>query len=301
MDDLRSLWALVVLLLLPYRTSASVATNWTNPNARLPSFSSTFLVGERIYLSWLALNDSSNDLWLTRYATITDDFALRIASDLYIGTDGSFAWTIALSNEEVLQDTRFEFQFVPAGANYDPQATTDLASPAFNLMLVNQNTLPNGTAGAMTGEISPTATSTSFSSATAAQTSSSSLSSSTHSSSGNNATISSAAAGGITAGVLAVVGLAGFAGGYWVFKKRQARHNKTIRTAGDTGSDITMTGPYEILGDRRQPIELNDKEARVHELNVSQETMVTESDSSPVFEVNGGGMKRRDGLHEMPG
>ncbi|KAK5085013.1 hypothetical protein LTR70_007707 [Exophiala xenobiotica] len=127
-----------------------VAFNWTNPNARLPSFSSTYLIGERILLSWLALNQSRNDLWLTRYNVSTDDFALRIASDLDISNAGSFAWVIAVSDNEVLADTRFEFQFVPAGSYYNATAPTELASPAFNVMLVNQATSPNGSVAATT-------------------------------------------------------------------------------------------------------------------------------------------------------
>lgn len=61
-------------------TAASSAANWTKPNGKLPSFTDSYTVGERIILSWQPLNQSFNDLWLTRYDTATDDFALRLNS-----------------------------------------------------------------------------------------------------------------------------------------------------------------------------------------------------------------------------
>lgn len=80
-----------------------------------------------------------------------------------------------------------------------------------------------------------------------------------------------------------------------VFKKRQARHKPK---AADN-LDVTMTGPYEILGDRRHPTEVLGKEAEVHEMNASKETIVAEAGGSQVHEV--GNTMKRPGLHEMPG
>jgi len=260
---------------------ARIASNWTNPNAQLPSFTSTYLVGERIMLSWLALNQSQNDLWLTRFDVSTDDFALRIASDLDISNTGSFAWTIAVSDDEVLTDTRFEFQFVAAGSNYNATAPTELASPGFNLMLVNQVTQPNGTA-ASTRTDAP-----SISSAGPPSTS--------NQPSADESRLSHAVIAGIAIGVIAAVGLGGFAVGYLVFKKRQARHNQTI----GGNSDVTVTGPYEVLGDDTHPMEVIKKEAAIHEMNSSQDTIVAESGGTPVHEVSN--TIKRIGLHEMPG
>lgn len=267
---------------------ASIARNWTNPNARLPSFTSTYLVGERILLSWLALNQSQNDLWLTRFDVSTDDFALRIASHLDVSNAGSFAWTIAVSDDEVLTDTRFEFQFVSAGSSYDATAPTELASPGFNLMLVNQATLPNGTvANTTTG--TPSNSSSSVSPG---------VSSSPALNPGRDTSktgLNDAAIAGIAVGVLAAVGLCGFAVGYLAFKRRQARHNH--KTAGD--SHVTMTGPYEILGDRMHPTEAAGKVTEVHEMNTPPETTVAEAGSSTVHEINN--TVKRPGLHEMAG
>lgn len=286
---------LIVVALHASTAFGSIASNsnWTNPNARLPSFSSTYLIGERILLSWLALNQSRNDLWLTRYNVSTDDFALRIASDLDISNAGSFAWVIAVSDNEVLVDTRFEFQFVPARSNYNATAPTELASPGFNIMLVNQATSPNGSVAATTAAVS--GTSAPPSSLPPSVSLNGSRPSASDPSPTNEPRLDGAAIGGIAIGVLAAVGLGGFAIGYFVFKRRQARHNKKPTSE----SAISTDGPYEILGDRRQPVEVVGKEAEVHELNVSEETLVAEADSAPVHEVCN--TFKRPGLYEMPG
>lgn len=286
---------LIFVLVVVYASAAygAIASNWTNPDAQLPAFSSTYLVGERILLSWLALNQSRNDLWLTRYKPSTDSFALRIASGLDISYAGSFAWIIAVENEQVLSDTRFEFQFVPAGANYNASAPTELASPGFNLMLVNQGTLPNGTVAATTAiasetDASPTSLPTSASLSSRPPVASSPPPD-------DDPGLDDAAIAGIAIGVFIAVGLAGFATGYFVFKRWQVRHTKEAYA----NSEATSNGPYEILGDRRHPVEALGKEAEVHELNVSETTLVAEAASTPVHEVCN--TLKKPGLHEMPG
>jgi len=277
---------------------ASVATNWTNPSAYLPSFSSTFLVGERILLSWLALNDSTDDLWLTRYDNNVDTFSLRIASEVDVSVDGSFAWTIALSSLEVLKDTRFDFQFVPTGSTYDAAAEPQLESPAFNIMLVNQSTPPNGTVAATSSSAPATATSSSAPDATSVPAKNSTISSVPPPPTNNHSHFSTGAIAATAIGVLALIAFAGFGAGFWTFRKRRARHNTNI-TLGSSDSAPTTTGPYEILGDRKQPVEINSKELREYEMKYPKETDVHESLSSPIHEV--GNTLKRPGLHEMPG
>lgn len=278
---------LVVLFLLLPAIRATTATNWTNPNARLPSFSSTYLVGERIYLSWQPLNQSTNDLWLIRYDP-SENFTLRIASALDLSQSGSFPWTIAVAEQEVVSDTRFMLAFVPTGTNYDATSDSTLDSPAFNLMLVNQNTAPNGT-------VAPSAAQSSTVSRTTTPTSAASSTSSSSSPPGAGSHLSSVETASIAVGVLAAVGLACFFGGYLVFKRRQSRHKQKL--SADAGVD--MTGPYSALGSDRAPAEMNAKEASVHEMTSSKDSLAHESDSTPVHEV--GNTIKRPGVHEMPG
>lgn len=285
-------FGLFVILSLLSPILATTATNWTNPNARLPSFSSTYLVGEKIYLSWQPLNQSSNDLWLTRY-DVSNNYTLRIATSLDIAQAGSFPWTIAVPEEEVEKDTRFAFVFVPAGSGYDAAAHSDLESPAFNLMMVNQATPPNGTVSATTTSVASSTAQSSSNSTTSSTTSSES--SSTSSASDHDYHLSNGTIAGIAVAVLAAVGLAGFAAGFLFYKKRKSRHTQT--TPAD--SDVPMKGPYEVLGSSKSPTELNSKEVQVHELISSQETLAHESDGIPVSEV--GNTVKRPGLHEMPG
>lgn len=283
-------FGVLVLLFLVSTVHATAASNWTNPNARLPSFSSTYLVGERIYLSWQPLNQSVDDLWLIRYDT-SDNFTLRIASALDLSQPGSFPWTIAVSEQEVELDTRFTFAFVPTGTNYDAANDSTLDSPAFNLMMVNQNTPPNGTPSASAAQSS--STSEPSTDATSAASSSASSNSSTSSDGGSH--MSTVETASIAAGVLAAVGLACFFGGYLIFKRRQSRHKQKL----NADTDVAMTGPYAALGTDHAPAEMNAKEASVHEMIASKETLAHESDSSPVHEV--GNTVKRPGLHEMPG
>ena len=271
-----------------------ITSDWTNPDARLPSFSNTYLVGEMILLAWQPLNKSMSDLWLMRYNTSVDTFALRIASTLDISAAGSFPWTIALAEEDVFEDTRFELSFVPEGANYDAKALSNIVSPGFNLMMVNQATPPNGTAVSNTSV--PLSIATSGTSTEASTTATAIVASPLNSSSNDNSGVSTATIGGIAVGVIVAVGLAGFAIGYFVFKKRQSRHNQK-ETIGNP--EVTLAGPYEILGDRRHPVEVNGKERQVHEINCSQDTIVSKSDRALVHEV--GNTVKRPGLHEMPG
>lgn len=280
----------VLFLVLPIR--ATTASNWTNPSAHLPSFTSTYLVGERILLSWQPLNLSTNDLWLIRY-NISNDFTLRIASALDLSQAGSFPWTIAVSEEEVEMDTRFMFAFVPTGSSYDATQDSGLDSPAFNLMMVNQNTPADGTPSSS----SPNAPASPTTSSSGSQSSPSSTdtASSTSTSSNDRSHLSTGAIAGIAVGVLAAVGLACFFGGYLVFKKRLSRHTQKI----NADSDVPMTGPYEALGSRHAPAEMIAKETRVHEMTSSVETLAHESDGIPVHEVSN--TVKRPGLHEMPG
>lgn len=283
-------FGLLVLLFLVPTIRATTARNWTNPNALLPSFSSTYLVGERIYLSWKPLNQSVNDLWLIRYNT-ADNYTLRIASTLDLSQPGSFPWTIAVSQEEVEADTRFMFAFVPTGTGFDPATDTGLDSPAFNLMMVNQNTPPNGTASpsaAQTTSFSGVSTITATSSSSSAP-SNSSVASDSGSHSGTVKTAS------IAAGVLAAVGLVCLVAGYFIFKRRQLRHKQKLQA--DT--DAAMTGPYSALGSKHAPVEMNSKEVWPHEMAASKETLAHESDSSPIHEV--ANTVKRPGLHEMAG
>lgn len=289
--DLQPLqFSLLAFLSLVSPISAIVARNWTNPNANLPSFTSTYLVGERIYLSWQPLNQSTNDLWLVGYAA-SNDFTLRIASALDLSQPGSFPWTIAVGQEQVEADTRFMLAMVPTGSAYVATTDSGLNSPAFNLMMVNQNTPPNGTAS---GSATATGTTTGITSP-ATVTSSSASATSEPSHSRNPSHLSTMETIGIAVGVLAVVGLACFFGGYLLFKKRVSRHTKKLST--DLG--VPMTGPYEVLGSNHDPAEMNGKGAQVHEMVASREVLSHESDSTPVHEV--GNTVKRPGLHEMPG
>ena len=274
-------WVTLSFALHMSTVAASIASNWTNPNARLASFTSTYLVGERILLSWLPLNQSHNDLWLTHYDSSIDDFALRVASEIDISNSGSFAWTIAVDDDEVLVDTRFEFQFVTAGLSYNATASTELASPGFNLMLVNQATPPNGTA-------TPSDIPASASPSGGSQHTSNPIPN-------DDPGLSTAGIVGISVGLLAAVGLGGFAIGYLVFKRRQIRHNQELAAA----SGMTTAGPYEILSDRRHPAEAIGKEGEVHELKTSRDSVVLEAGGGVVHEV--GNTTKRPGLHEMPG
>lgn len=278
---------LLVFLSLFSSTSATIASNWTNPNARLPSFSSTYLVGERITLAWQPLNQSTNDLWLTRY-DISNNYTLRIAYDLDISQAGSFQWTIAVPQEEVEHDTRFAFAFVPAGSIYDAATDSNLDSPAFNLMMVNQATPPNGTVSpSSAGSTSPTAL-------PSASTSTTEPSATLVPSSDESSGLSSPKIIGIVVGVLAVLGFISLAG-LLVFKKKKSRHTQNL----SVDSDVTVTGPYEVLGSNRSPSELNSKEIQVHEMTCSQDTLAHESGGTPVHEI--ANTVKRPGLHEMPG
>lgn len=282
-------FGLLAILPLFSPTDATTASNWTNPDARLPSFSSTYLVGEKIYLSWQPLNQSTDDLWLIRYDT-SNKYSLRIATTLDISQANSFPWTIAVPEEEVQQDTRFLFAFVPTGSTYDAAADSGLDSPAFNLMMVNQATPPNGTVSASSTNLAtPTATATTNSSSV------SPVSPTSSPDSHHRHDLSSTKIAGIAVGVILAVGLACAVAAFWIYKKRKSRHVQNV----PANSDVLMTGPYEALGSSRSPSELNTKEIQVHELTSSQETLAHESDSTPVHEV--GNTVKRPGLHEMPG
>lgn len=270
---------------------ATIANNWTNPNARLPDFSSTYLVGERVYLSWQPLNNSLSDLWLRRYSTSTDEFALRIASSLDIGVAGSFAWTIAVSEEEVLIDTRFTFVFVIQGSSYGTDTASDFESPGFNLMIVNQATPPNGTVSS-TGAAASTVRPTTFSATPTISPAGASLTSPPPSS--GSSALDSSQIVGIAVGTLAFMGLAGFCAGYYVFKRRLTKHMQRLKTQ----LKEPMKGPYEVLGNNSPSVEVSGKETQVHEMNASQ-TLAHESDSAPIHEISN--TVKRPGVHEMPG
>lgn len=221
---------------------------------------------------------------------MVDNFTLRIASDLDLGVSGSYAWTVAVTDAVILADTRFVLDFTPTGSVYDAQAQMQLQSPAFDIMLVNQNTAPNGT-------IEPTITTTS-STSSSATTNAGKTTSSALSDSPSPKHFSIGAASGIAVAVLASVGLIGFVIGYLVFKKKQTRHNHKI-SPGGSNSDIILTGPYEVLGDRKQPAEMKAEEPQGHQLTVSKEVTLNELNNTIIHEAST--TVKRPGLHEMPG
>ena len=83
--------------------------------------------------------------------------------------------------------------------------------------------------------------------------------------------------------------------GYWVFRRRSARAKKDI--LGET----KMEGPYETLGSTRQPTELSNKEAAVHEMDSARSPSLYESLGTPLSELPVAAVSQRSGLHEMPG
>lgn len=218
---------------------------------------------------------------------------LTVTVDQNISVAGSYDWTIAVDSDEIAKDTRFIFQFLPAGEAYDPTAVPELPSPAFNLITVNQQAPPNGTIGAPS--LVP-ATSTSVGSLQASETASPTINNSPSNTALSGSTGSSPLSGAAKAAIAvaaSVIGVAAMVGTLYAvgaYRRRAKRH---------TPPEEKAEGPYEILGNSKQPIELNSKETIVHELNSSKETMVYESDSSTIYEI--ATTTKRPGLHELPG
>lgn len=207
---------------------------------------------------------------------------------LDISLPGSFDWTIGISDEEVLKDTRFALQFLPIDASYSASKKAEITSPGFNLLLVNQQSPPNGTVGATLP--SSTATTSSATSASA-----SAIQSYLPSDIAQNQNSNGLSAGGIAGVVIAVFAiiLSAILVGYILFK-RQQRKNVAIIT-----EDEKVNGPYEVLGDRQQAIEMSSKDTAVYELSHSRETLSSqEVGGSQIHEAYT--TIKRPGLHELP-
>lgn len=199
---------------------------------------------------------------------------------LDISQPSSLDWTIAVSDEEVLKDTRFMFQFLPKGAAYDPKSSVGIASPGFNLLLVNQQSQPNGTAGATTTSTSETSSKSTSTSLSATSSSAAQASNPTSKDNGRSRQgMSAGAKTGIAIGVVFLVTIAAALIFRWMVHRRKVQQDKAMQE--------NITGPYEILGDRTFPKELQ-----------SKETAVSESDGSPIYEIST--TTKRPDLHELP-
>jgi hypothetical protein len=250
---------------------------WNNPQSSQPDFSQTYYTNNNIVISWSALNNSIDDLWLSPYDA-SDTYSLRIATFVNLTDAGSLAWTVFVDETENALDNRFKFSFVPAEIDFQSAQLNKqtISSPGFLILRNNQGSsiatslLPTGTSTALI--VSSTADSFSASPTYTADAGNASQSSS---SSG----LGTSAKAGISIAVIAVtiifLGLV-----IWIARlRRRVRAVKNHRSAGIispspeskpemsetahelpspvVGSDRTVSSLQELVGDRRQPTELD--------------------------------------------
>lgn len=281
------------LLLLSSHAEAQSPV-WTNPPSSAPAFTSTFANGDFITLSWLGLNHSLSDLWLTS-ADANNPYSFRIAANINITAPGTLPWSITVNETEIAIDNRFELKFVPTRTDINRAETFDqIVSPGFVLLQSDAFVVTS------TASIAPQSVVQSSTNASVAATAEATISSQftpgvTDGSAVEPAATSSppspssepASSSGLSTGAKAGIGVA--VGGvfliilvlmFWVLRLRQRvkavsnQHSWGILPDSPTDTTATLSsmtltekhipGLHEVHGDRRQPSELGtkDKEPR---------------------------------------
>jgi hypothetical protein len=290
---------LLLALLFNMDATAAQASQWTIPDGSKPNFTDVYNNGNSVTWSWQGLNQSMSDLWLTRFDS-TNSYAVRIAANINITGPGTLPWTITVNETEIDIDDSFCLRFVLTGTDVFPLQADQFPSPAF-IILQRGEVAPASTVLINAASSSPVPSITSLvtpptgvpptstaagpsnvSSATvplAAATTSAAASSPSNHSSGLSAGAKAGIAIAVTAVFVIIIALS-----FWVmrlYRRIQAASNHHSwgiipETAGAPPSADSLSTPtvkkisglHEVLGDRRQPTEMDSKEENtvIHEM-----------------------------------
>lgn len=256
--------------------------HWPTNNGSLSSpIAGQFYEGNTLTISWAAINDRPQDLWL--YGIDDNGFHNRLASNLAVAQSGSFVWNIAVGAEAVQNNVRGSWAliFIPTGAEFQEQAIdTYHIGPRF--LLYQPGDAPP--ASSVTGSVPTTTASvlatSSVDTVDATGTGASATSPTDQNSDGNSRRLSGGTIGGIAAGVIIslfiVMGLL-----LWALRlRRKVNAANNHRSSGIVPASGLMpekplptmrriSGLHEVTGSNHQPIEMDAKRksmAQLHEL-----------------------------------
>ncbi|RMZ89627.1 hypothetical protein DV736_g3139, partial [Chaetothyriales sp. CBS 134916] len=109
----------LTILISTTRFASALTPQWLVPDSSQPNLATTWNDGDSVTLSWATLNSSICDLWLTD-PNSSNDYAIRLASNIDLDEAGTLPWSINIGNEQLHISDVFVLCFIPTGQAYTP-------------------------------------------------------------------------------------------------------------------------------------------------------------------------------------
>ncbi|KAF1987087.1 hypothetical protein K402DRAFT_63020 [Aulographum hederae CBS 113979] len=110
-------------------------TSWLVPDGSQEELSETYIAGQIINLSWSALNNSREDLWVTSWGE--HRYTQLVAEDIDVSYSNTHSWTIDITDSELSRDQRFFLRLYPTnGGRWQAPVEQDFFdSPGFYVLM----------------------------------------------------------------------------------------------------------------------------------------------------------------------